>query len=174
MSRPLHILHLMTKFDFIGIQNLPCRQRFLSCKAFNVNKVIHVPYQFCTWPVLYTGRKQTSYVTDKPSGQLCKCYKSRKRETSALAEVYKIKVICWNQLQTTWSLFSLLKKVWTMIFHPLNHIPVLCQTFHMMHNEILYQTDGYWIIVPHLPSGLNLPENNDLSRVWAQRQHKFL
>ena len=101
MSRPLHILHLMTKFDFIGIQNLPCRQRFLSCKAFNVNKVIHVPYQFCTWPVLYTGRKQTSYVTDKPSGQLCKCYKSRKRETSALAEVYKIKVICWNQLQTT-------------------------------------------------------------------------
>ena len=31
--------------------------------AFNVNKVIHVPYQFYTWPVLYTGHKQTNYVT---------------------------------------------------------------------------------------------------------------
>ena len=38
MSWPLHILHLMTKFDFIGIQNLPCEQRFLSCMAFNVNQ----------------------------------------------------------------------------------------------------------------------------------------
>ena len=159
MSRPLHILHLMTKFDFMAIQNLPCEKRFLSCMAFNVTKVIHVPYQFCTWPVLYTGRKQTKYVTDKPCERLCKCYKSCKQETSAPSEVYKIKLICWNQLQTAWSLFSLLKKVWTMILHPLNHIPVLCQTFHMMHNEILYQTDGYWIIVPHLPSGLNLPEN---------------
>lgn len=64
MSRPLHILHLMTKFDFMAIQNLPCEKRFLSCMAFNVTKVIHVPYQFCTWPVLYTGRKQTKYVTD--------------------------------------------------------------------------------------------------------------
>ena len=67
MSRPLHVLHLMTKFDFMAIQNLPCEQRFLSCMAFNINKVIHVPYQFCTWPVLYTGcNKQTNYVTDKP------------------------------------------------------------------------------------------------------------
>ena len=90
------------------------------------------------------------------------------------SEVYKIKVICWNPLQTAWSLFSLLKKVWTIIFHPLNHIPVLCQTFHMMHSEILYQTDGYWILVPHLPSGLNLPENNNLCKGWAERQNKSL
>ena len=100
MSRPLHILHLMTKFDFMAIQNLPCEKRFLSCMAFNVTKVIHVPYQFCTWPVLYTGRKQTKYVTDKPCERLCKCYKSCKQETSAPSEVYKIKLICWNQLQT--------------------------------------------------------------------------
>ena len=166
MSWPFHILHLMTKFDFMGIQNLPCEQRFLSRMAFKVNQVIHVPYQFCGWPVLHTGCKQTNYVTDKPSGQLCKRYKSCKRKTSAPSEVYKIKVICWNPLQTAWSLFSLLKKVWTMIFHPLNNIPVLCQTFHMMHNEILYQTDGYWIIVPNLPSGLNLPDNNNLSKHW--------
>ena len=53
----------MTKFDFMGIQSLLCDQRFLSCMAFNVNKVIHVPYQFYTWPVLYTGHKQTNYVT---------------------------------------------------------------------------------------------------------------
>ena len=100
MSWPLHILLLMTKFDFMGIQNFPCEQRFLSCMAFNVNKVIHVPYQFYTWPVLYTGCKQTYYVTDKPSGQLCKCYKSCKKKTSAPSEVHKIKVICWNPLQT--------------------------------------------------------------------------
>ena len=90
------------------------------------------------------------------------------------SEVYKIEVICCNPLQTAWSLFSLLKKVWTIIFHPLNHIPVLWQTFHMMHSEIPYQTDGYWILVPHLPSGLNLPENNDLSKGWAERQNKSL
>ena len=72
----------MIKFDFMGIQNLTCEQRFLSCMAFNIfNKVIHVAYQFCTWPVLYTGCNQPY------------------------------------------------------------HIPVPCQTFHMMHNEILYQTD---------------------------------
>ena len=51
-SRPLQMLHLMTKFDFMGIQNLPCEQRFLSCMAFNVHEVIHVAYQFCTWLVL--------------------------------------------------------------------------------------------------------------------------
>ena len=101
MSRPLHILHLMTKFDFMAIQNLPCEKRFLSCMAFNVTKVIHVPYQFCTWPVLYTGCKQTNYMTDKPSEKLRKCYNSCKRETSAPSKVYKIKVICWNPLQTT-------------------------------------------------------------------------
>ena len=90
------------------------------------------------------------------------------------SEVYKIEVICCNPLQTAWSLFSLLKKVWTIIFHPLNHIPVPWQTFHMMHSEIPYQTDGYWILVPHLPCGLNLPENNDLSKGWAERQNKSL
>ena len=92
MSWPFHILHLMTKFDFMGIQNLPCEQRFLSCMAFNVNQVIHVPYQFCSWPVLHTGCKQTNYVTDKPSGQLCKRYKSCKRKTPAPSEVYKIRL----------------------------------------------------------------------------------
>ena len=166
----------MTKFDSMGIQNLPCEQRFLSCMAFNVNKVIHVPYQFCTWPVLYSQdvNKPTMWQTSQVDNFVNATSLSCKRKTSAPSEVYKTKVICWNPLQTAWSLFSLLKKVWTMIFHPIKHIPVLCQTFHMMHNEILYQTDSYWIIVPHLPSGLNLPENNDLSRVWAQRQHKSL
>ena len=53
----------MMKFDFMGIQNLTCEQRFLSCMAFNINKVIHVAYQFCTWPVLYTGCKPTKSHT---------------------------------------------------------------------------------------------------------------
>ena len=70
MSWPLHILHLMT----MGIQNLPCEQRFLPSMAFNINKVIHVPYQSCTWLVLYTGHKQTNCVRDKPHERLrCPC-----------------------------------------------------------------------------------------------------
>ena len=54
------------KFDFMGIQNLPCEQRFLPSMAFNINKVIHVAYQSCTCLFLYTGCKQTNYVRDKP------------------------------------------------------------------------------------------------------------